>query len=65
MGLELDDRKIKVTSAMRTNESGIFAIRDANSDGYNNVPYAIFSGKRAAVYIHGEFRPLCEVGLIY
>lgn len=53
MGLEMVDSKIKVASSMRTNETGVFAIGDANSDGATNVPHAMFSGKRAAVYIHG------------
>ncbi|KAJ5142397.1 hypothetical protein N7476_003743 [Penicillium atrosanguineum] len=54
MGLNVTDNKIDVTSAMRTSESGVFAIGDANSDGSTNVPHAMFSGKRAAVYIHVE-----------
>lgn len=53
MGLEMEDSKIKVASSMRTNETGVFAIGDANTDGATNVPHAMFSGKRAAVYIHG------------
>lgn len=53
MGLEMDSDKIKVASSMRTNETGVFAIGDANTDGATNVPHAMFSGKRAAVYIHG------------
>lgn len=59
MDLEMESRKIKVTSAMRTNETGVFAIGDANSDGSTNVPHAMYSGKRAAVYIHGRFRSRC------
>lgn len=55
MSLEMDSRKVKVTAAMRTNETGVFAIGDANSDGSTNVPHAMYSGKRAAVYIHGRF----------
>ncbi|KAL7956714.1 hypothetical protein V8C34DRAFT_287948 [Trichoderma compactum] len=39
---------------MVTNIPGIFAIGDANSDNVTNVPYAIYSGKRAAVYIQVE-----------
>jgi hypothetical protein len=54
MGLNVTDNKIDVTSGMRTSESGVFAIGDANSDGSTNVPHAMFSGKRAAVYIHVE-----------
>jgi thioredoxin reductase len=54
MKLELVNNKINVTSAMRTNEAGVFAIGDANSDGSTNVPHAMFTGKKAAVYVHGE-----------
>jgi thioredoxin reductase len=46
--------KINVTSGMRTNEVGVFAIGDANSDGSTNVPHAMYSGKKAGVYVHGE-----------
>lgn len=53
MDLEMASDKIKVASSMRTNQTGVFAVGDANSDGATNVPHAMFSGKRAAVYIHG------------
>ncbi|KAJ5769782.1 uncharacterized protein N7511_001833 [Penicillium nucicola] len=56
MSLDMDGKKINVTSAMRTSESGVFAVGDANSDGSTNVPHAMFSGKKAAVYLHGKFR---------
>ncbi|KAL7915446.1 hypothetical protein GGI35DRAFT_436876 [Trichoderma velutinum] len=39
---------------MVTNIPGIFAIGDANSDNVTNVPHAMYSGKRAAVYIQVE-----------
>ncbi|KAK5994133.1 putative thioredoxin reductase [Cladobotryum mycophilum] len=35
-----------------TNIPGIYAIGDANSDNTTNVPHAMFSGKRTAVYLH-------------
>ncbi|SPQ25176.1 494b6195-845f-4301-83e9-b9e826de8de4 [Thermothielavioides terrestris] len=35
-----------------TNVPGVYAIGDANSDNTTNVPHALFSGKRAAVYLH-------------
>ncbi|KAI2699762.1 hypothetical protein CBS147317_6677 [Penicillium roqueforti] len=54
MHLTLVDNKINVTSAMRTSESGVFAIGDANSDGSTNVPHAMYTGKKAAVYLHVE-----------
>lgn len=55
MHLNVTDHKIAVDfNGMRTNETGVFAVGDANSDGSTNVPHAMFSGKRAAVYIHVE-----------
>jgi len=41
------------TSGLATNVPGIYAIGDANSDNVTNVPHALFSGKRTAVYLHG------------
>jgi thioredoxin reductase len=38
-----------------TNIPGIYAIGDANSDNVTNVPHAMFSGKRTAVYLHGSY----------
>ncbi|KAL0936204.1 sulphydryl oxidase [Colletotrichum truncatum] len=35
-----------------TNVNGIYAIGDANSDNSTNVPHALYSGKRAAVFLH-------------
>lgn len=40
-----------------TNIPGAYAIGDANSDNVTNVPHAIYTGKKAAVYAHGEYRP--------
>lgn len=37
-----------------TNIPGAYAIGDANSDNVTNVPHAIYTGKKAAVYAHGE-----------
>lgn len=37
-----------------TNIPGVYAIGDANSDNVTNVPHALFSGKRTAVYLHGK-----------
>lgn len=39
---------------LATNIPGIFAIGDCNSDNVTNVPHATFSGKRTAVFLHGE-----------
>ncbi|KAJ5585614.1 uncharacterized protein N7459_005414 [Penicillium hispanicum] len=55
MHLNVTNEKIDVNiNGMRTSETGVFAVGDANSDGSTNVPHAMFSGKRAAVYIHVE-----------
>jgi thioredoxin reductase len=42
------------TAGLITNIPGVYAIGDANSDNTTNVPHAMFSGKRTAVYLHGE-----------
>jgi len=42
-------------AGLATNVPGVYAIGDANSDNVTNVPHALFSGKRTAVYLHGEF----------
>lgn len=39
---------------LTTNIAGTYAIGDANSDNVTNVPHAIYTGKKAAVYAHGE-----------
>lgn len=42
------------SNGMKTNIAGIFAVGDANSDNSTNVPHAMWSGKRAAVTLHGK-----------
>lgn len=55
MHLNMTEEKIYVNfNGMRTNETGVFGVGDANSDGSTNVPHAMFSGKRAAVDLHVE-----------
>ena len=56
MGLTIvGSDKVKVDqSSMRTNVKGVFAIGDMNNDNSTNVPHAMYSGKRAAVFVHGE-----------
>ncbi|KAH6611616.1 hypothetical protein Trco_001636 [Trichoderma cornu-damae] len=44
------------SNGLVTNVPGIFAIGDANSDNVTNVPHAMYSGKKAAVYIQGKGR---------
>lgn len=60
LGLAMIDGKIDAQSnpGMRTTLPGVFAIGDCNSDGSTNVPHAMFSGKRAAVFLHGISYPL-------
>lgn len=54
MYLNVTKEKINVdASGMRTNVTGVYAVGDANSDGSTNVPHAMYSGKKAAVYLHG------------
>ncbi|KAJ5369687.1 uncharacterized protein N7496_005779 [Penicillium cataractarum] len=53
MHLNVTKEKINVdASGMRTNVTGVYAVGDANSDGSTNVPHAMYSGKKAAVYLH-------------
>ncbi|KAF5007508.1 hypothetical protein FDECE_6155 [Fusarium decemcellulare] len=40
------------TAGLSTNIPGIYAIGDANSDNVTNVPHALFTGKRTAVFLH-------------
>ncbi|KAK0721326.1 hypothetical protein B0T21DRAFT_317007 [Apiosordaria backusii] len=40
------------TNGLVTNVPGVYAIGDANSDNITNVPHALFSGKRTAVFLH-------------
>jgi thioredoxin reductase len=39
---------------MLTNVPGIYAVGDANSGSAENVPHAMFTGKRAAMFLHGK-----------
>lgn len=55
LGLKMNDNKVDVSIGdMRTTMPGVFAVGDANDDGSTNIPHAMFSAKRAAVYLHGE-----------
>jgi thioredoxin reductase len=55
-GVALYGTKLAADNSMGlvTNIPGIFAIGDCNSDNVTNVPHATFSGKRTAVFLHGE-----------
>ncbi|KAI1429205.1 sulphydryl oxidase [Xylaria sp. FL1777] len=54
MGVRLDGGRLAADSAkgLMTNIPGVYAIGDANADNITNVPHAMFSGKRAAVFLH-------------
>ena len=56
MGLKLLGGKIdsQTNAGLRTSMPGVWAVGDANSDNSTNVPHAMYSGKRAAVYSHGK-----------
>jgi thioredoxin reductase len=56
MGVQLWGGRLAVdpTAGLVTNVPGVYAVGDANSDNTTNVPHALFSGKRTAVYLHGE-----------
>lgn len=54
LGVQLYGGRLAADPAngLATNINGVYAIGDANSDNTTNVPHALFSGKRTAVYLH-------------
>ncbi|KAI1814457.1 putative thioredoxin reductase [Poronia punctata] len=54
MGVDLYGDRLAANGArgLMTNIPNVYAIGDANSDNVTNVPHALFSGKRAAVFLH-------------
>lgn len=54
MGVRLENGRLVADPkrGLQTNIPGVYAIGDANSDGVTNVPHALFSGKRTAVFLH-------------
>ncbi|KAI1756406.1 pyridine nucleotide-disulfide oxidoreductase-like protein [Xylaria castorea] len=54
MGVRLDGGRLAAdsTRGLMTNIAGVYAIGDANADNVTNVPHAMFSGKRSAVFLH-------------
>ncbi|KAI6092081.1 FAD/NAD(P)-binding domain-containing protein [Hypoxylon rubiginosum] len=54
MGVQLYGGRLAAdgSKGLATNIPGVYAIGDANSDNVTNVPHALFSGKRTAVYLH-------------
>lgn len=54
LGVKYYGEKMNVNAgSMRTDVPGVYAVGDANSDNSTNVPHAMFSGKKSAVYVHG------------
>ncbi|TLS21294.1 uncharacterized protein PpBr36_10307 [Pyricularia pennisetigena] len=53
-GVQIWGNKLAVDASKGylTNVPGIYAIGDANSDNSTNVPHALYTGKRAAVFMH-------------
>lgn len=56
MGVQMQGNKLGVNpeKGMQTSIHNVFAVGDANSDNVTNVPHAFYSGKRTAVFLHGE-----------
>ncbi|KFY28395.1 hypothetical protein V493_02955 [Pseudogymnoascus sp. VKM F-4281 (FW-2241)] len=55
LGVQYYGEKVNVNAgSMRTDVPGVYAVGDCNSDNSTNVPHAMFSGKKAAVYVHVE-----------
>ncbi|KAI0008111.1 sulphydryl oxidase [Xylariaceae sp. FL0662B] len=54
LGVQLYGGRLAADTAkgLATNIQGVYAIGDANSDNVTNVPHALFTGKRTAVYLH-------------
>ncbi|KAI2776622.1 FAD/NAD(P)-binding domain-containing protein [Daldinia loculata] len=54
LGVALYGGRLSADNAkgLATNVPGVYAIGDANSDNVTNVPHALFTGKRTAVYLH-------------
>lgn len=59
MGVNLVDGRLagNQTNGYQTNVALVYAVGDNNIDRSTNVPHAMYSGKRAAVYLHGKSLP--------
>ncbi|KAL4898837.1 hypothetical protein BDW74DRAFT_171932 [Aspergillus multicolor] len=65
LGVRMIGGKIDTTApGLRTSVKGVWGVGDANSDNSTNVPHAMASGKRAAVYCHVEMasEELAQIG---
>lgn len=55
LGVKYYGEKMSVNAgSMKTDVPGVYAVGDGNSDNSTNVPHAMYSGKKAAVYVHGK-----------
>ncbi|KAJ3478679.1 hypothetical protein NLG97_g8509 [Lecanicillium saksenae] len=54
IGAKIVGGKIDVdaTKGLVTSVPGVYAIGDTNNAGATNIPFALFSGKRTAVFLH-------------
>jgi pyruvate/2-oxoglutarate dehydrogenase complex dihydrolipoamide dehydrogenase (E3) component len=67
MGIRLINGRLGAndTRGLATNIPGAYAVGDANSDMVTNIPHALSSGKRAAVFIHGKQHPPKSPTILY
>ncbi|KAI2630102.1 sulphydryl oxidase [Xylaria nigripes] len=66
MGVRLDGGRLAANQSrgLMTNIENVYAIGDANADNVTNVPHAMFSGKRAAVFLHVQLARLETAALL-
>ncbi|KAG6004257.1 hypothetical protein E4U21_001269 [Claviceps maximensis] len=62
MGVQMYGNKLGVDPAkgLMTNVPGVYAAGDCNSDNITNVPHALFTGKKVAVYLHVQLEREAE-----
>jgi thioredoxin reductase len=59
LGVGMLGSKMNTTAkGLQTTIHGVWGVGDANSDNTTNVPHAMSSGKKAAVFCHGEIYSL-------
>ncbi|KAG5971162.1 hypothetical protein E4U55_001295 [Claviceps digitariae] len=54
LGVQMYGNKLgaDATKGMLTSVPGVYAVGDCNSDNVTNVPHALYTGKKAAVFLH-------------
>jgi thioredoxin reductase len=63
IGVRVFGEKMDVDPGSMRAATGVWAVGDANSDNSTNVPHAMYTGKKAAVFIHGEYTYFRGFGL--